>query len=92
MTRSASFLASVTVQICALLTPCVISAQGLVDRSPTATPTPVISAVAQTVADALSTENVTAAAIAIRPAQGVTDLSFSHDVDLAHVPLYRELT
>lgn len=54
-----------TLQVCILLTPCVVLGQVIVGRSPTLDTSPVVNAVSQIIADSLSTANLTAAAAAV---------------------------
>ncbi len=65
MKRDAQLLSHVTLQVCILLTPCVVLGQVIVGLSPTANTSPVVNAVSQTIADSLCTANLTTAAAAI---------------------------
>lgn len=65
MKRDARILSHITLQVCVLLTPCVVLGQVIVGLSPTTHTSPVVTAVSQTIADSLSTANLTAAAAAI---------------------------
>lgn len=59
-------LSHVILQVCSLLTPCVVLGQVIVGRTPNATTSSAVDAVSQAVVDALSTANLTAAAAAIK--------------------------
>ena len=65
MESYARLLSHVTLQVCILVTPCVVLGQVIVGRSPTVSTSPVVHAVSQTVADSLLTANLTAATAAI---------------------------
>jgi len=65
MKRYARKLSLIIVQVCIMLTPCVVLGQVIVGRTPDVNTSSAVDAVSQTIADALSTANLTAAAAAI---------------------------
>ena len=82
----------VMIQVCTLLTPCVVLGQVTVGRTPTVNTSPAVDAVSQTIADALSTANLTAAAAAISgSAKGIAHTYNCLPIFLGNVPLCCDL-